>query len=507
MKHYFKILFLYFLLLDSVAQTSVFIDAGGTAIIKKAGEEVYGKVYKRKNGVKTEWIWYSTKQDGKKIAKGGKLRGTSVYSSLGVAEVSIPTGFSLFQGVSNLLSFSIKDAFLNGIEYLTYDGLVDAEDKNYENSGYTNRAATLYALGMANGNKAYLNASGANAASLNQGTAAYTEAISTTFFPAGNYLFPATFQTLHIDDTGTMSFNSSATKNNVTLAMLFESSLLANKYTSFTDACNKNLQGSGISNVAKNIYWESPTIGKYVFLGNSSQDFRRLGSGFYYYQNDNSAVEIALNGSILGKQTCEVLTTGVFPNPPFSQDIAIVGWINYGADYDVLKNEISGGTTKYDFYGKNNGNAFPTGQRNGGGYETCSFPTHSITQADGYGGKISKCRYKILDEQGNVVMFVDDTRGGFHPNYGNNLRGNNHPDDSNRYLPTGTYTLEYANISDESVNMPQHLLFFYQDENNVSYQIDEIVNSGASVTRTFNVHGTGDTPNAFFKMNNNLTPQ
>lgn len=191
---------------------------------------------------------------------------------------------------------------------------------------------------------------------------------------------------------------------------------------------------------------------------------------------------------------------------PADTELGVVGWLHYGTDYETIRNEIVTGTALFWFYGKSNGQGYPTGQKNGNGYETTTLSTHSITSIPGKAGVISKCRYKIKDSSGNVVVYVEDTKGGFHPaHYGNNLRGNNHPDDSNRYLPNGTYTLEYTNVSDDSGAVPQRVVFFRQHEGNAfKYQINETVNKGETITRSFTISDTGAEANVIYKLNNNF---
>lgn len=183
-------------------------------------------------------------------------------------------------------------------------------------------------------------------------------------------------------------------------------------------------------------------------------------------------------------------------------NIGLSSMFGYGSSWQNEFNKIQGGDSSFWFYGKSNGNSYPNG-KNGNGYETVHFSSHSITTAQGYAGVISKCRYKLRDAANNVVLYVDDTKGGFHYFYGNDLRANNHPDDVLRYLPTGTYSLEYTNTS-ESV-APQRVEFYQQHQNNTfDYQINEVVQSGQSITREIVISDTGSEPNTFYKLNNNL---
>lgn len=194
---------------------------------------------------------------------------------------------------------------------------------------------------------------------------------------------------------------------------------------------------------------------------------------------------------------------------PVNWYLGVSNMMNYGSDYFTFINSLSGGEARFWFYGKSNGNAYPSG-KNGNGYETVSFASHSVNMHNntGYSGGNrtdvrSKCKYTIKDSAGNIVLYVEDTKGGG-ATYG---RNNNHPDNCNRYLPTGAYTLEYQNTSDESGTIPQTVVFFRQGENNFfEYQINEIVDKGVTITRTINVYDTGSEQNTFFKFNCNFLP-
>lgn len=276
------------------------------------------------------------------------------------------------------------------------------------------------------------------------------------------------------------------------------------KYSSLSDACDKNTSGSGVSNNSRTINTVGITINDYAFLNNDNNNFKRLRSGFYYHQGQNTAFQTNIRGRIVNTQVCATSQAGVFPNPPSDPNYGIVGWVNYGTDYDVIKNELSGGFATFSFYGNSNGQGYPTGSKNGNGYETMSFSSHSITQKDGFAGLVSMCRIKVTDSDGKIVFFLEDTRGGFHPNFGANLRANNHPDDCSRYLREGSYTLEYSNTTTHGTNMAQKLQLWYQNEGGATYQVNETVNNGETVTRVFNIFNTGSLPNAFFKINNNV---
>lgn len=184
---------------------------------------------------------------------------------------------------------------------------------------------------------------------------------------------------------------------------------------------------------------------------------------------------------------------------PIDPFIAVATWLKYGSSYTELAKEIKGGSTKFWFYGDRNDKIPPMGYRNGNGYETTLWSTHSINWVND--STISKCRYQIKNSKGEIVLFVEDTKSGFHPNFGANKRSNNHPDDTNRYLPIGEYTLEYENISDVPLN--QIVSFRLQGSTKIINQIYEAVPTGKKIIRKISVYNTWDDPDEVFKFNNN----
>ncbi len=95
---------------------------------------------------------------------------------------------------NSLTAFPFKDAYLNGSTYVNYASLVDGRDKNYENSGFTNRTATVYTTAMETGNIAYSDAAG------------------TTLYPAGNYFDDVEFRFFSINAQGVMYLFSDTEK-------------------------------------------------------------------------------------------------------------------------------------------------------------------------------------------------------------------------------------------------------------------------------------------------------
>lgn len=120
------------------------------------------------------------------------------YKAIGVCGDSniaeIKTTLKVAGTVPQLPSFTIQDAYLDGATYIPYASLVDAMDKNFDESGFTNRNATLYASAM----------------DTNQ--IAYSNAIGTVLFPEGNYFYGEEFKYLSINAQGVMFLFSDITK-------------------------------------------------------------------------------------------------------------------------------------------------------------------------------------------------------------------------------------------------------------------------------------------------------
>ncbi len=92
-----------------------------------------------------------------------------------------------------LPSHLIKNAYWSGSQFVPYSSLDDAIDKNFDES-FVNRTATIYALDMNTGTKAYLDVSGL------------------VLYTAGIYYFETTGQRLQIANDGTMTFSSDVEK-------------------------------------------------------------------------------------------------------------------------------------------------------------------------------------------------------------------------------------------------------------------------------------------------------
>ena len=126
---------------------------------------------------------------------------------------------------------------------------------------------------------------------------------------------------------------------------------------------------------------------------------------------------------------------------------------SYYRDYLV---EVGGGESIFDFKGQDV--QYPDFETT---TYTCTndfvlmrFASHSIVNFKGT-GVLSKIEYSLIDENGREVLHVKDTKGGWHPCTNSSdcsakLRGNNHPDDCNRWLKIGKYRLKIKNLSDNN---------------------------------------------------------
>ncbi|RFS17542.1 hypothetical protein [Emticicia sp. C21] len=183
--------------------------------------------------------------------------------------------------------------------------------------------------------------------------------------------------------------------------------------------------------------------------------------------------------------------------------------------YTGLLTQMPGGENEFWFYGKTNQYNYPTGEWviQANGYSTIDLPTHAINARAGidiqhpeYNQVICKIEYTIKDSQGNVVMFCKDTKGGFHPTFIPNERGNNHPKESQRFLPYGTYIVEFKNLTEGSINAPIRLTYNRAGGNaTMGEYFDTIVNNQQTVTFAINIFEQ-DHDISMFKLNCNMVP-
>lgn len=207
---------------------------------------------------------------------------------------------------------------------------------------------------------------------------------------------------------------------------------------------------------------------------------------------------------------------GVLLHPPQNPVIGLSKAYPLAVDtYMGLLSQMPGGENEFWFYGKLNQNNYPTGEwvAQGNGYSTIDLPTHAVNARAGsdrqhpeYDQLICKIEYTIKDSKGNIVMFCKDTKGGFHPGFVQNERGNNHPKESQRFLPYGTYTVEFKNLTQGSVNAPIRVTYNRAGGNaTMGEYFDAVVNNQQTITFTIEIFEQKDEI-SMFKLNCNMVP-
>lgn len=126
----------------------------------------------------------------------------------------------------------------------------------------------------------------------------------------------------------------------------------------------------------------------------------------------------------------------------------------YGSKYDNELQQIKYGVSIFRFNGQNvDYPKYNSGLQSTDQLSIIDLPTHSIIN---YAGTdfVSMIEMSLIDEAGTEVWYLYDTRGGYHPcitgkDCDSKLRGNNHPDDANRWIKNGKYKLKVKNISND----------------------------------------------------------
>lgn len=221
--------------------------------------------------------------------------------------------------------------------------------------------------------------------------------------------------------------------------------------------------------------------------------------------NDNVSPEISVKTS-----------QGAILHPPKNLLIGLSKAYPLAIDtYTGLLSQMPGGENEFWFYGKTNQHPYPNGEWviQANGYSTIDLPTHAINARAGsdihhpeYNNVICKIEYTIKDSKGNVVMFCKDTKGGFHPTFIPNERGNNHPKESQRFLPYGIYTVEFKNITQGSINAPIRVTYNRAGGNaTMGEYFDAIVDNQKTVTFTIEIFEQREEI-SMFKLNCNMVP-
>ena len=180
--------------------------------------------------------------------------------------------------------------------------------------------------------------------------------------------------------------------------------------------------------------------------------------------------------------------------------------------YTDLLSQMPGGENEFWFYGKANQYNYPSADwvTQANGYSTIDLPTHAINaraaEHSAYKNVICKIEYIIKDTQGNIVMYCKDTKGGFHPSFMPNSRGNNHPKESQRFLPYGTYIVEFKNLTEGNINAPIRVTFNRSGAGGTMGEyFDTVVDNQKTVSFTINIFEQNKEA-GMFKLNCNMVP-
>ena len=164
----------------------------------------------------------------------------------------------------------------------------------------------------------------------------------------------------------------------------------------------------------------------------------------------------AANREIITKPN--TLPIVVVAPPSIKWDMGSVGY-SYGSDYWSLlsERESISGTSVFDFQGQPDYN-YPKirttkydGEQLSGKWVPIHLPSHSTTASEIGGNEriISMVSIEMFDSSGLLVWKLYDTKGGFHDKFGAGLRGNNHPDNCQRWIKQDIYNVTIQNISED----------------------------------------------------------
>lgn len=173
----------------------------------------------------------------------------------------------------------------------------------------------------------------------------------------------------------------------------------------------------------------------------------------------------------------------------------------YGSSYEREKSEVTGGEANFNFYGQNvNYPAFGTVKPSTEELVVMAFPSHSVVSFFGT-DFVSSVEMKLTDQYGTVVWYLNDTKGGYHSVLKANSRGNNHPDDSNRWLRYGKYQLWIKNNSTDKRAVQN---FLFMTEKGAKF-IDQDIQPGQEVTFELDIRKMADEYDVY-KLNCNVMP-
>ena len=193
--------------------------------------------------------------------------------------------------------------------------------------------------------------------------------------------------------------------------------------------------------------------------------------------------------------------------------------------------EQTNGVAIFNFTEKRNGQDYPD-KPTGNGYILVHCPSHSRVATPTYDtpqGANSFCEYSLKNQNGEIVLYVKDTIGGFHPNFfdGNERAGrgnayfawvdewaknfkpfgifnnyldraNNHFDQYQRYLLEGHYTFTYRNLS----SVKQQVTAGYIRASNGTGDVNEIVAANGMIEKAIHIFPPSDEYDSY-KINTN----
>lgn len=173
----------------------------------------------------------------------------------------------------------------------------------------------------------------------------------------------------------------------------------------------------------------------------------------------------------------------------------------YGSNYEREKNELPGGIANFRFFGQSvRYPVYGTNKPSTDELVVIALPTHSIVSY--YGTDFtSAIEMKLTDQYGNVVWYLNDTKSGYHPSLKANSRGNNHPDDSNRWIQYGNYHLWVKNNSTDTRAVQS--IFFGTEKGNK--YIDQDLYPGQEATFELDIRKMADEYDVY-KINCNVMP-
>lgn len=188
--------------------------------------------------------------------------------------------------------------------------------------------------------------------------------------------------------------------------------------------------------------------------------------------------------------------------PPSSGNWGLGQYRNrYGSNYEREKSEVAGGEASFNFYGQNvNYPQYGTSQPSTDELVVMAFPTHSVVSY--YGTDfVSAVEAKLTDQDGNVVWYLNDTKGGYHPGLKANARGNNHPDDANRWIKYGKYQLWVRNKSTDPKAVQK---FLFATEKGTTF-VDQDLGPGQEASFELDIRKMADKFDVY-KINCNVMP-